>query len=253
MTYTFDEFVQYINEGLIKTYDIDFTIERIKSTIESYNILFSINKKLNNTFSIKFDDIYITRDIVEIIEIVLSELFNLCGWFPSKMVLENIYAMKNTKKFDMSMIKMYFKNLKSIEITFDSKFDIKTSNIPKKLYHLTIEDYEKSILKYGLIPKYKSKLTSNDYDGRIYVCDNIIKCKSLITRMNLFYKEEKYDILSDIRNKNKIYNKKTNWIIFEIDTTIANIYELYIDPNFVGGYYYLNNIQKNALKIIDRE
>lgn len=253
MTYTFDEFVHCLNEGLIKTYDIDITIESINNTIKNYNIKFNINKKLNNTFSIKFNDVYITRNIIEIIEIVISELFNLCGWFPSKMEMENIYNNKNTKKFDINNIKMYFKNLQSIEITFESKFDVKILNIPKKLYHLTIQEYEKNILKYGLITKYKSKLTSHDYDGRIYLCDTINKCKSLINKMNLYYKEEKYDILSDIRNKNKIYNKNTMWIIYEIDTETSNIDKLYIDPNFIGGYYYLNNIPINSLKIVDKE
>lgn len=253
MTYNFNEFVQYIKEGLIKTYDIDFTIERIKNTIKNYNISFIINKNTNNTFSIKFENIYTTRNIVEIIEISISELFNLFGWFPSKMEMENIYAMKNIKNFDINEIKMYFKNLISIEITFESKFDVKITNIPKKLFHLTIQDYENNILKYGLLPKYKSKLTTHDYDGRIYLCDSINKCKSLINKMNLFYKEEMYDILSDIKNKNKIYNKNTDWIIFEIDSEKAEIDKLYIDPNFIGGYYYLNNIKREALKIVDKE
>ena len=71
--------------------------------------------------------------------------------------------------------------------------------------------------------------------------------------MNLYYKEERYDILSDVRNKNKTYNKNIKWIIFEIDTNIAGIDIIYNDPNYIGGYYYLNNIKPNALKIIDKE
>ena len=109
MTYNFDDFIQYLNEGLIKTYDIDFIIEKIKNTISNYNIPFTIVKKLNNTFTIRFENVHIIRNIVEIIEITISELFNLCGWFPSKMELENLYSMKNTKKFDINQIKMYFK------------------------------------------------------------------------------------------------------------------------------------------------
>lgn len=253
MTYNYDEFVQYLNEGLIKTYNIDITISRITDLIKSYNLPINIEKKINNTFTIKFLNVHILRDFEKIIEIIISDLFNLFGWFPSKMEMENIYAMKNTKKFDLNEIRMYFKNLLSIEITFESKFDEKITNIPKKLYHLTIQDYEQKILKYGLLPKYKSKLTSHDYDGRIYLCDNIQKCKFLINKMNLYYKEEHYDILSDVRNKNKSYNKNINWIIFEIDTIIADIDIIYNDPNYIGGYYYLNNIKPNALKIIDKE
>ena len=36
----------------------------------------------------------------DVIEILLSSLFNLYGWFPSKMKMENIYGMFNTKKFN---------------------------------------------------------------------------------------------------------------------------------------------------------
>lgn len=253
MTYTFDEFIQYINEGLITTYNIDITIDRISDLIKSYNIPVKISKKHNNTFTIKFKNVHILRDFDKIFEIIISDLFNLFGWFPSKMEMENIYAMKNNKKFDIDEIKMYFKNLLSIKITFESKFDEKLINIPEKMYHLTIQEYEKNILKYGLIPKYKSKLTSHDYDGRIYLCDNIEKCKLLINKMILYYKEERYNILSDVRNKNKIYNKNTNWIIFEIDTKTAVINMLYNDPNYIGGYYYLNNIQPDAIKIKMRQ
>lgn len=253
MTYNFDEFVQYIKEGLIKTYESDKTIEGISDLIKSYNIQFEINKKTNNTFSIKFLNVHITRNIENIIEIVLSNLFNLYGWFPSKMEMENIYAMKNVKKFDKNEIYRYIKNLLSINITFESKFDIKEIEIPKKLYHLSIQEYEKNILKYGILPKHKSKLTTHDYDGRIYLCDSINKCKSLINSMKLFYKEEMYDILMDIKNSQKYYNKNIKWILFEIDSEQAKIDKLYQDPNFLGVYYYLNNIPKESIEILEKE
>jgi hypothetical protein len=252
MIYNFNNFIRLINEGLIKTYDIDKTISDIDDLLKMYNIKYNIIKK-DNIFSIKVFDTNITSNIIDIIEIFLSSIFNLYGWFPSKMYLENIYGMKNSKKFDKDELFMYIKNLLSIEIVFECKFDVIIENIPKKLYHLTIEHYEKSILKNGICPKYKSKLTTHDYDGRIYLCDSILKCKSLISRMNLFYKEEMYDILYDIRNTKKYYNKNTKWLLFEVDTEKAGIDKLYQDPNFLGGYYYLNNIPVESLKIVEKE
>jgi hypothetical protein len=252
MIYNFNNFVQLVTEGLIKTYDLYKTIDGTNDLLKTYNIKFEIIKK-NNTFSIKIFNANMTPNVIDIIEIFLSSIFNLYGWFPSKMDMENIYGMKNSKKFDKDELYMYIKNLLSIEITFESKFDIKVTDIPEKLYHITIQHYEEIILKNGIYPKYKSKLTTHDYDGRIYLCDSILKCKSLISRMNLFYKEEMYDILHDIRNPKKYYNKNTKWTLFEINTEKAKIDKLYIDPNFLGGYYYLNNIPNNALQIIERE
>jgi hypothetical protein len=194
-----------------------------------------------------------TPDIINIIEILLSKLFNVYGWFPSSMRMENIYGMFNTKKFNKDELFLSIRNLLSVKLTFESKFDKIVEDIPDKLYHLTIQQYENSILKNGLVPKSKSKLTQHDYDGRIYLCDTALKCKSLVERMKLFYTEERFNILYDIKNIKKYYDKNTKWIIFEIDTKKANIDKLYLDPNFLGGFYYLSNIPANSLKIIEKE
>ena len=250
--YNFENFVYFINEGLIKTYDIDKTIKDTIKLLELYNINFNIVKD-NNTFNIEILEFNKTPNMTDIIEILLSSLFNQYGWFPSKMKMENIYGMINTKKFNKDELYLSLKNLLSVILKFESKFDILIKDIPDKLYHITIQQYENSILKNGLEPKSKSKLTLHDYDGRIYLCDSLLKCELLIPKLKLFYIEEKYNILFDLKNIKKFYNKNTKWVIFEIDSNIANIDKLYLDPNFLGGFYYLNNIQPSALKIIKKE
>lgn len=250
--YDFNSYVNYINEGLITTYNIDKTISDITDLLNSYNINFLINKK-NNTFNVKLLNINKEPNIIDIIEIFLSSVFNLYGWFPSKMVMENLYGMLNTKKFDKNRLFLAIHNLLSFELTFESKFDFIVLNIPDKLYHLTIQQYENDILKNGLVPKSKSKLTLHDYDNRIYLCDNLLKCKHLIKNMNLYYSDEKFDILYNLKNSKKYYNKNTKWAIFEIDSKNAGIDKLYLDPNFSGGFYYLNNISPKSIKIIEKE
>jgi hypothetical protein len=250
--YDFSSFTYHINEGLIKTYDIDKTINDISILLDSYNIKFNIIKN-NNTFIINIGNFNSTINILDIVEVTLSNLFNLYGWFPSNMKMENIYGMFNTKKFNKDELYLSYRNLLSVNITFESKFDVLTVDIPDKLYHLSIQQYEKSILKNGLVPKSKSKLTLHDYDGRIYLCDSLLKCQSLISRMKMFYSEEKFNILYDLNNIKKFYNKDVKWIIFEIDTKSANIDKLFLDPNFLGGFYYLNNITKNSIKVVSKE
>ena len=144
-------------------------------------------------------------------------------------------------------------HLKNIKITFESKFDKIDTNIPKKLYHLSIQQYEKDIQQKGILTKGKSKLSSHDYDSRVYLCKSIDDCKNLINSMILFYSKEKDSILYSGKNKKRIYDKNIKWIIYEIDTEIGNIKRLYQDPNYINGYYYLDNIKKEAIRIIDEE
>lgn len=249
--YTFESFINKLNEGLIKSYDIDKTTQDIDRLLTSYNLKYSRNILNNNTFQIFIDDLDRIKYLKETLEYILGTLFNLYGWFPSKMNTNNVNGYKNSDKFSLDYILNPYNNVIGVEITFESKFDKIDTNIPEKLYHLSIQQYEKDILQKGILPKGKSKLSSHDYDGRVYLCKGIDDCKNLINPMNIFYSKEKDSILYSGKNKNKIYNKNTNWVIYEIDTNIGNINELYQDPNYINGYYYLYHIKKEAIEIVD--
>jgi hypothetical protein len=131
--------------------------------------------------------------------------------------------------------------ISKVNIIFESKFDIE-SNIPDKLYHLSIKEFQKSILKTGISPKSKSKISY--HDSRIYVCKSILACKTLIPNMKMIYNQQKWS-----NPKSKIND---TWIIYEIDTKDLDI-KLYYDPNYLGGYYTLSNIPPKNIKIIDFE
>jgi hypothetical protein len=250
---TFELFISKIEEGLIKTYDIDKTIEDADRLISSFNLKYKLNKLSNNSFDLFIDDFDRITYLKETINSILDNLFDLYGWFPSTLEVVNLFGSKNKFNFKRDYILNPSNNLSSIKITFESKFDLIDNDIPDKLYHLSIQQYEKSILKFGLLTKGKSKLISHEYDGRIYLCKSIDSCKNLINQMNIFYSKEKDTILYSGKNPKKIYNKNTKWIIYEIDTELADIKKLYKDPNYLNGYYYLENIKKESLSIVDKE
>ena len=249
----FESFVTKINEGLIKTHDIDKTIEDISKIISSYNLKFTLNKLNNNSFELFIDDFNKIKYLKETIGYILDSLFNLYGWFPSTLEVVNFFGAENKFNFKRDYLLNPSNKISSIKIIFESKFDKIDKDIPDKLYHLSIQEYENDISKIGIVPKSKSKLSSHDYDGRIYLCKSIADCKSLINPMNIFYSKEKDSILYSGNNPKRKYNKNTKWVIYEIDSEKAGINVLYKDPNFLNGYYYLKNIKKNSIKIIDYE
>lgn len=249
--YTFEHYLKKISEGLIITHDINKTTEDIKHHIDSLNIVYSIKIINNNTFELFIDELNKITHLDTKLDIILSYLFNLYGWFPSTMENVNFYGFTKKEKFIKDYLLNPGNSLVNTKIIFESKFDIVDNNIPKKLYHLTIQHYESDILKKGILPKSKFKLSN--HDGRVYLCKNVDYCLSLIPSMKLFYSSEKDQILYSGKNTKRIYNKNTKWIIFEINTDIAEINKLYKDPNYLDGYYYINNINYNSINIYEKE
>lgn len=249
--YNFQYYLFQINEGLIKTYPIEKTIRDISNLISSYNIKFNIINLIDK-FEIELDDINSIDNFDKILDIILSSLFNQYGWFPSKVKIVGIFGNFREYKFNKNFVLYNIKNHKSCTITFESKFD-EIVDVPKKLYHLSIQQHSKDIEQKGLICKGKSKLTKHDYDGRIYLCKSKKDCETLIPRMKFFYEDERLDIIRNPNNPYGKYNKNIKWVIYEIDTDLANIKKLYKDPNYLNGYYYLDNISRKSIKVVDFE
>ena len=154
------------------------------------------------------------------------------------MEITNINGMFRAKKFDIEELKINQSYYADVKITFEKKYDDLELNIPNKLYHLSIKEYEDKIKRYGLSPKSKIKLTS--HIDRIYVCKTIEDCESLIPQMKVFYSEE-YQLNYFSLSKKK-YKKDVTPIIYEIDNSSSWIKKLYLDPNYQNGYYILENI-----------
>ena len=231
-------FSDFILNETLKTHEIDFSIENIDNNLKLQRYDFNIKKNLNNTFYVEL----LNFDKVQNFYLYLSNLESLIvnrhGWFPSKMKLTNFSGMVNIFPYDEEYIISHGKYLTKIKITYEAKDDTKVE-VPEKLYHLSIQEYEKSVINKGLIPKSKSKLTK--HLDRIYLCKNKSDCINLIDNMNLYYS-----------NKSSMNKKNTKWIIYEIDTTIIN-FKIRNDPNYVGGFFTVDNINKDYIKIIDKE
>jgi hypothetical protein len=246
----FKDYIESINEGLIKTYPGNIVAKNLE------NILLGLNLKFNVEYLNDFNKIKLTfyffnsipiQNLDDLFDVINSSVINRGGWFPSQMNITNIHGMENKLKYNMEDLFLNHRVYNKVEIIYDSKFDEDILDIPKKLYHLSIGEYKNKILKFGLSSKSKNKLSS--HLDRIYLCLNIEDCKYLITRMKLYYSEEKS---FNIYNKeNKKYEKNSKPIIFEIDNSDSFIKKLYKDPNYENGFYTLENIKPDKISIVE--
>jgi|694.fasta_scaffold146267_6 hypothetical protein len=236
MILKFNEYLEKINEGLIKSYDIDFVIDKASQNLSLLNVNFDLKKLPNNSIKLtlfSFNKIYIDK----VFNFLNSIFTNLLGWFPSYMFMKNLSGMKNNMNYDERYLKKNFKYLDEVSIIYESKFDEEV-NIPDKLYHLSIQEYQYKILSIGICPKSKNKLSS--HGDRIYVCSKLKDCLDLISKMEFYF----FD-------KNPKIN--TSWMIYEITTTGLNL-KLYKDPNYMDkGFYLLGNVPPTNIKIIKKE
>jgi hypothetical protein len=238
------DYINALNEGLIKTYPGDIVLKDIVNSLTQMG--------LNVRGEFKDDKIILSINDFNVIPLnkieilfdhMMTFIVNRGGWFPSTMNLIKLSGKAKNNKYDFHNIIIIHDELDSVEITYESKYDEIESDVPSKLYHLTIKEYEKKINKSGLIPRSKSKLSS--HLDRIYVCKTIKDCEDLIPKMMFHYTGEKD---SEIYKKGKkLFNKDIEPIIYEIDNSDNSIEKLYIDINYSSGYYLLDNIKANKL------
>lgn len=244
----YKDYFDSINEGLIKTLDGEKGVNYLVQTLSvlNFNVSgFFKNDRISFTIN-NFNKIQNNR-LDNLFDTISSIITNLYGWFPSNMIIENTSKLIINKKFDEKYLKLNNDNIESIIIEFDSKFDEIENNKFEKLYHLSIQEYDNKIKKYGLSPRSKSKLSS--HTDRVYLCKSIDDCEILIPQMKLYYSEEKDNNIYKLGNKK--YRKNTKWIIYEIDNTTNTT--LYKDPRYINGYYTLENIKPENIKEIKRE
>lgn len=233
-------YLDFISEGIIQTHPYNIVLNKVNFLPN--NIIYNINHtKYDNL--IHFEILYFNKlsDISNTFDTIESYFINMMGWFPSTMIINTLSGMSNSLQYNRDYLINNMNFLDKVNIIFESKFDVET-NIPNKLYHLSIQEFEKSILKSGISPKSKSKISY--HDSRIYLCKNISGCKFLIPKMKMIYNQQKWT-----NPKSKINDK---WIIYEIDTDGLDM-KLYSDPKYISGYYTLINIPSKSIKIIERE
>ena len=201
-------YLDFITEGLISTKDNDIVLSKVSFLPK--NLIFNIRHTKSDNL-IHFDILHFNKlsNISNTFDAIESYFINMMGWFPSTMIITNLSGMVNKFQYNRDYLIKNMDFTEKVSIIFESKFDIE-SNLPDKLYHISIKEFEKIILKSGISPKSKSKISY--HDSRIYVCKSILGCKSLIPNM-----------------------------------------KLYTDPNYIGGYYILNNIPKYNVKKIEEQ
>ena len=231
-------YLEFIKEGLIKTQPADVVLRKV--IFLPNNLIYVINYTKSDNL-IHFEILFFNKlsEISKTFDAIESYFINMMGWFPSMMKIISLSGMENNIQYNKDYLIKNMSFISKVNIIFESKFDIE-SNIPDKLYHLSIKEFENSILKNGLSPKSKSKISY--HDSRIYVCKSILNCKSLIPNMEMIYNQQKWS-----NPKSKIND---DWIIYEIDTSGLDI-DLYYDPNYIGGYYLLKNTPSNNIKIVE--
>jgi len=207
-----EEYKLNLQEGLIKTTNINKTTNIIKNNYPSLEI--DIDKN-NNTFKIKN---FNTKNFNE-----LLKLINNLGWFPS-WVKSPFYNGKYFEGVELNS---------TSQIRFEAKYDEKEENIPNFLYHISPALNTPKIYKNGLAPKSRSK--ASYHPERVYLLKDPSQAEDLA---DLFYQKTGENI----------------WDLLQIDTSkIPGDYlRLYKDPNYDNGYYTLNNIPPQALKIIEK-
>lgn len=239
------EFKLLINEGLIKTYNINDTIRFLKDEFSSSNIFIY---KTENKIKI---NIYEDIDIDVLININ-TRLINLYGWFPSNVLIITKDNTYNFNKLEIEKIKNKINNISNIEIYYEAKYDNKIMfNNDDKIYHITPTINLDKILNIGLVTKtnYKGMF----YKDRIYFMLNKEFVDSLLNNLKLHDKERvlKYKKLIDNYFLNKDFldleNNELNYSLLEISN--LDRYIFYKDINYSNGVYTLNNINPKDIKI----
>ncbi len=236
---TWSDFI--LNETL-KTHDIDLTLYNINNELSLLKFNFNIRKNSNNSLSLTLNGFNYIHGVGDYLDVLNRLFIDRHGWFPTKMEITNFSGMVNNFPYNEKMLRSENNTYYNIvTITYEAKYDIEYT-LPEKLYHLSIQEYEKSVIKKGLIPKSKSKLSK--HLDRVYVCSDPKDCYNLTNRMKFYYNNRKINNVED-----KINDK---WIIYEIDTSDLDI-KLFKDPNYIDGYYIIDNIPNDLIKIFDKE
>jgi hypothetical protein len=228
MLYNYNEYRLMVNEGLIKTHNIDNSISILDMNLNLFKISYNIIKLTDNVFEVEFLD-KINIDLIDNVLIIV----NNTGYFPSYIFL-NTNNIKYKYKFNHERLEnnLINKNIIYIKIRFESKFDKEIINNFEYLYHVCNKQNLNKILKIGLVPKSKNKITS--HPERIYLLQNINDAYRLIKKF------EFNDLVNNIKNE---------YIILKIK--INNNIKLYNDPNHDNvGYYTYENIHKNDIEIL---
>jgi hypothetical protein len=164
-------------------------------------------------------EIYVENQPPQKIEKYIPIITNL-GYFISKLTIDG-----------QEWIKEYDRNTKPIAFILEAKYDYEVK-IPENLYHASPIRFKDKIIKLGLTPKSGNKLSN--HPERIYLTDDLNKA----IKFGDYLREEE---------DSEWY--KNGYCIYSVKG--IGISKLYSDVNFrQGGFYTLNNIKPENIKLI---
>lgn len=243
---TFNENLQALKEGLIKTNSIEATINAIDNFFSKIKIKYelSVNYDLN-VFDLKLLDVNFIQRIEHTFESIDSMITKINGWFPSKCTIYKFTPHGKIFSWNDNMYEYIIKNNENINeviIRYEAKFDKIHELKTNLIYHITNYDYIKDIVKIGLVPKAKNKLSM--HPDRIYVTETINDAEKLFYSMRALIWNTKFT-----NNKNQ---KSEKFVLLEInlDKFDSKDIIIYNDPNYKDGFYITKNIPPQAIQII---
>lgn len=214
---------ELLNEGLIKSVDYDFAIDKINNLLNKYEVEGKCS-------------LYEGKDRL----ILLIEDLNI---YHKKIFYPNFISLLNNLGYYMSNYKIghgnienskidlieFINNNNTIIIHLNKKFDTEIGHISEFLYHVTEKQNIGRIKKRGLIDKSKNFI--ENHPERIYFFVNVDDCYDYIEFKNL----------------------GINYHILKIDIKTLNNIKLYEDPKYVPyvkAYYTYDNIPPYSIEII---
>jgi hypothetical protein len=225
----YNEYVELIKEGLIRTHNII----NYEGSLERELYLIGVKFEIKIYSKLKFDLTLYKTNIIdnEYLEYIVEYIQNQLGYFPSYIIVENNIG-KNGFKFD----KKYLSNkYKSIKITFEAKYDDGFYKndilVPKIAYHLSSVDNEEKINRIGLCVKTHNR--KGEHPERLYFFYDINECNDLLKMLKIDDK---------LNNMNRKYN------LYEVEMNDDNI--IHSDPNYDKGFYTYDSFHPKFLKII---
>lgn len=226
----YNEFIQNIKEGLIRTHNIEKYSDNLEIELKSIGINnYKIDIISKYVFTLTINTEEVNNDSLKYI---VNHIQNMFGYLASYIWLKNNKNMENSFMFDEKYLNNKYNEIK---IRFESKYDdgLYSNNIetPNTAYHLSPIDFKDKILKNGLYPKTKFRKTN--HNERIY----------------LFYKLNHYsDILSALKLNDKMKNKVRNYSLYEVYLNSKII--SHKDPNYSNGFYIYDNISPKNVKLL---
>ena len=228
---------QMINDGLIKTHDIETSLSIISNFLSKNDILFEPIELDNNNNKIVIKYNKITFETF----LSLITTINNLGYFISEITLSiNTNNRLYPKKFKWNDFKKLYLDIKinnyvDFILICEAKYDTTIKLYTNLIYHVTEKQLVDKIMKNSLIPKSKSYLKT--HPERIYFTDNLnLAKKYLLSKSNAYkYKDGKKEIIE--------------FVILEIDISNIDI-KAYKDPNMKDALYTYENISQKYIKIL---